>query len=114
MNADPTAVANAAIADLQTAINNLSGIKDKPGADEDSIDDQIDALEEKQVALTNLVLKLAVNSAANKAAIQAVNDAAADLKTEAANITAVATALDTAQKVVNFAATLITALGAFA
>jgi len=113
MAIDLNAVATAAIADIQTAINNLNAVRRQNGADVAGILVKIEALEQKQADLRTLALQSVENSPENQAAVKVVNAAATSLKSEAANITTVANALITAQQVIGDAADLFSALGKF-
>ena len=111
---DQNAVATAAIANLQTAIDKLNGLKRQPGADLAKFTAQIEALEDRQADLRTLALSSIENSPENQQAIAAVNGAATKLQTEAGNITSVANALNTAAQVISCAADLFSALEKFA
>ena len=111
---DLNAVATAAIANLQVAIDKLNALKRQPGADFAKFTAQIEALEDRQADLRTLTLALIESSPENQAAITAVNGAATKLHTEAGNITSVANALNTAARVISCAADLFSALGKFA
>lgn len=110
---DLNAVATAAIANLQKAIDKLNALKRQPGADIGKFTAQIEALEERQADLRTLALASIESSPENQAAIAAVNGSAAKLQTEAGNITTVANALNTAAQIVTCAADLFAALGTF-
>lgn len=107
-------IATNGIQTLQGSIDLLNQAKVQPGADIGGIVKQIEDLEEQQEALRDMALGTIQATDANKQAIAAVSAAAASLNVEAANITDVATALANDAKVINAAASLVTALTPFA
>ncbi|HVC63297.1 MAG TPA: hypothetical protein VND19_23405 [Acetobacteraceae bacterium] len=110
---NPNDVATAAIQVLQAAIDRLSALKLKHGADIAGIDAQIGKLQDKQDDFRVQALRTIEDSDANKQAIAAMNDAAANLKTEAATIKDAATLLTGVAQVLSAAAALLAALAPF-
>jgi len=110
---DPNLVASAGIDQLQSAINVLNALKHGQNPDIQAIDAKILALEDKQTALRDQVLRQIEDSPENQTAIAQMNSAAAALKSAADEMTADATALSEAAAVVSAAASLITALAPF-
>ncbi len=114
MTVDFNAIANQGVNDLQTAIGNLNKLKRQPGADIPRLIAKIEALQAQQTNLRTMALVSAEESPENQAAIAAINAVATDLKSEAENITSVAAAFNTADKVMGYAVDLATSLATFA
>lgn len=114
MAVDLRAIADQGIASLQTAIDKLNALKAQPGADIPAIVAQVEQLQQKQAGLRTQQLEQVEEDPSNAAAIAAVNAAAGNLKAEAGNIALVASALNTASKVLGYATDLAKALAAVA
>jgi hypothetical protein len=110
---DFNAIADTAVADVQSVIDALNTQRAQAGADTASIDAQVATLENKQDALRDLALHEIEDDPANAAAIAALNAASTDLTTQAKEVATAANALNSANQIVAAATSLLTAAAPF-
>ncbi len=110
---DPNPTVQPGIDALQDSIDTMNHLKTQPGADFDAFEAKIKALQDQQDAIALRELKTLLDSSANRQAIAALKAATDKLVKEAKTITDVATALNTAAKVITAATAVVAKLAPF-
>jgi len=102
--------ATQAVQDLKSAIDKLSDLENQPGADGAAIDARIAQLQQAQVTIRAKEVTTLLDTPEVKTALQDLATASAGLTAEAANLTSIANAIQTADKVIAQAADFTKAL----